>query len=278
MASRLSRMTSPSSRRRFMRAVERVLRIDRVRGASASEAVVRATSICWYVADSSISRCICFTLQPRAMNSPASQSSSSGCVGGCAVDAEVARRRDEAAAEVVLPEAVDHDARGQRIRRRGDPVAPARRAGRSFAAAATSVRVRRAGTSGNAGCDFLARLAVLAACSTNVFGVAPCVVLQAPSRVGSGGGLGSFLHLVEQLLRARASSRRRRRSTSSLSEIVDLVRGLEHQVRLLGVALVRRRAVRGLRFGRELRELLLRRSARAPALPARPVRAPSDAR
>ena len=35
----------------------------------------------WYVADSMISRCSAFMLQPRATNSLASQSSSSGCVG-----------------------------------------------------------------------------------------------------------------------------------------------------------------------------------------------------
>src|SRR5262249_5516998 len=37
---------------------------------------------CRYVADVTISRCNCFMLQPRSMNSTASQSSSSGCEGG----------------------------------------------------------------------------------------------------------------------------------------------------------------------------------------------------
>ena len=49
------------------------------------------------------------------MNSSASQSSSSGCDGRLAHLAEVARRADDALAEVVLPEAIDHHARGERV-------------------------------------------------------------------------------------------------------------------------------------------------------------------
>ena len=60
-------------------------------------------------------------LQPRFMNSTASQSSSSGCVGGFAHLPEVLERGDDAAAEMLLPETIDDDARGQRILRRADP-------------------------------------------------------------------------------------------------------------------------------------------------------------
>jgi hypothetical protein len=56
------------------------------------------------------------------MNSVASQSSSSGWVGGQALGAEVLGRFDERPAEELAPEAVHHDPRGQRIVLVDEPV------------------------------------------------------------------------------------------------------------------------------------------------------------
>ena len=73
------------------------------------------------------------------MNSVASQSSSSGCVGVGALSAEVVLGLDQAAAEVLLPDAVDGDAGRQRISRIDQPrarssrVAPAGNCGESTA-------------------------------------------------------------------------------------------------------------------------------------------------
>ena len=39
-----------------------------------------------------------------------------------ALDAEVARRSDQAVAEVIHPNSIDHHASGQRVFRRGDPI------------------------------------------------------------------------------------------------------------------------------------------------------------
>ena len=82
------------------------------------------------------------------MNSTASQSSSSGCDGALAHLAEVARRADDALAEVMLPDPVDHHARGQRVVGRDEPLreaaaAPARWSRRP-AAAGTPARVSTA--------------------------------------------------------------------------------------------------------------------------------------
>ena len=66
--------------------------------------------------------------QPLAISSLASQSSSSGCVGRVALHAEVAGRGDDAAAEVMLPEAIDDHAGEQvpgAVLGVGDPVRPA---------------------------------------------------------------------------------------------------------------------------------------------------------
>ena len=49
------------------------------------------------------------------MKSVASQSSSSGCVGGVALRAEIFERLHDAAAEGQLPQAIDEDAGGERI-------------------------------------------------------------------------------------------------------------------------------------------------------------------
>ena len=48
-----------------------------------------------------ISRCICLMLQPRFMNSTASQSSSSGCVGVSPILPKLSSVADDAAAEMV---------------------------------------------------------------------------------------------------------------------------------------------------------------------------------
>ena len=61
-------------------------------------------------------------LQPLRMNSSASQSSSSGCVGLSPCKPKLLDERHDAAAEVVLPDAIDHDAGSQRIVWGGDPV------------------------------------------------------------------------------------------------------------------------------------------------------------
>ena len=52
----------------------------------------------------------------------ASQSSSSGCVGGSPKLAEVVRRPDDPAAEMLLPDAIDHHAGRQPVVGRGNPV------------------------------------------------------------------------------------------------------------------------------------------------------------
>ena len=54
---------------------------NRFSGSIATFAAMSSLAI-WYARDVSISRCIAFRLQPRATNSSASQSSSSGCDGG----------------------------------------------------------------------------------------------------------------------------------------------------------------------------------------------------
>ena len=64
-------------------------------------------------------------LQPRSANSTASQSSSSGCVGGIALASEIVRRADDSLAEMSLPDAIDHHAGQQRIVRRCQPRARA---------------------------------------------------------------------------------------------------------------------------------------------------------
>ena len=58
---------------------------------------------------------MCLSDQSCSTSSTASQSSSSGWVGGSPCGAEVVGRGDEAAAEMVLPEAVDDDAGGERM-------------------------------------------------------------------------------------------------------------------------------------------------------------------
>ena len=87
----------------------------------------------WYASDVMIRRCICLMLQPRSMNSTASQSSNSGCVGGLAHLAEVVQRGDDAPAEVVAPDAIDDHARGQRILRGAEPFGQRAPASRSAA-------------------------------------------------------------------------------------------------------------------------------------------------
>ena len=52
----------------------------------------------------------------------ANQSSNSGWLGGSPNVTEIAGRADDAAAKMVLPDAIDHDTRGQRVLGRGDPV------------------------------------------------------------------------------------------------------------------------------------------------------------
>ena len=59
--------------------------------------------------------CSFFTDQPSAMNRVASQSSNSGWLGGADWLPKIVRRADEAFAEMMLPDAIDHHARGQRV-------------------------------------------------------------------------------------------------------------------------------------------------------------------
>ena len=64
------------------------------------------------------------------MNSTASQSSSSGCVGEFALRAEIFEALDDAAAEDQLPQPIDEDAGRQRVLAAGDPagqIEPCRR-------------------------------------------------------------------------------------------------------------------------------------------------------
>ena len=78
--------------------------------------------LCCQVADSRMSLCSFFSDQPSAMKRVASQSSSSGMRRRRRLVAEVVGRADEAVAEMVLPDAIDHDAGGQRIGRARDGV------------------------------------------------------------------------------------------------------------------------------------------------------------
>ena len=64
--------------------------------------------------------CSFFTDQPSSTNRVASQSSSSGCVGGSLRTPKSLGVRTSACAEVVHPDAVDHHAGGQRVVGRGD--------------------------------------------------------------------------------------------------------------------------------------------------------------
>ena len=83
------------------------------------------------------------------MNSMASQSSNSGCVGGDALRAEVVLRLDEAAAEILLPDAIHDDARGERILRLDEPA-------REIEAVRVSAGLERRQHGGRAGRDALA--------------------------------------------------------------------------------------------------------------------------
>ena len=62
-----------------------------------------------------ISRCIAFTDQPDSTNRAASQSSKLGVRRPLAALAEVVGRANQALAEVVLPDPIDHDAGRQRV-------------------------------------------------------------------------------------------------------------------------------------------------------------------
>ena len=62
-----------------------------------------------------ISRCIAFTDQPDSTNRAASQSSKRGVRRPLAALAEIVGRADQALAEMVLPDPVDHDAGRQRV-------------------------------------------------------------------------------------------------------------------------------------------------------------------
>jgi hypothetical protein len=82
------------------------------------------------------------------MNSVASQSSSAGWVGGAPWEPKVVLRLDQAAAEVLLPDAVDHDARGQRVGGVEEP------AGEVESVGLCDAQGRQDG--GRAGCDRIA--------------------------------------------------------------------------------------------------------------------------
>ena len=58
--------------------------------------------------------------QPSSMSSQASESSSSGCVGGVPRTAEIARGIDDELAEQMAPHAVNPNAGGERIVAAGD--------------------------------------------------------------------------------------------------------------------------------------------------------------
>lgn len=108
-----SRMTSASSRRGGNRQSRRLL-------ASTASASHPGRLECRKVADITICFWTALTLQPRAMNLPASQSSR-GWLTGRAVDPEIARCGRDPFAEIVLPEPVDHHLRCGRVARVGDP-------------------------------------------------------------------------------------------------------------------------------------------------------------
>ena len=113
-----------------------------------------------------ISRCIALMLQPRATNSLASQSSSSGWLGGCPGRAEVVGRGDDPFAEVVQPDPVDHHARGQRMAGLGEPFREGQpaAAGRGvLRGARPGERLRRGERLQHARLDFAAGLSVVAA-------------------------------------------------------------------------------------------------------------------
>ncbi len=90
-----------------------------------------------------------------SMKSTASQSSSSGCVGYCALRAEVGGGGDDAGAEEDLPESVHFDAGGERVAAHGDPF------GEAEAVGGGAGRQRRQ-DGGRAGGDFFRRLRIVA--------------------------------------------------------------------------------------------------------------------
>ena len=61
--------------------------------------------------------------QPELMKSRASQSRSSGCVGGGSLDAEVLGGGDDSTAKEHLPVSIHRDARGQRMMGVGGAIA-----------------------------------------------------------------------------------------------------------------------------------------------------------
>ena len=71
-----SQSSSASSRRRFIR------QSRRLSGSRREDSSLTNRLAIWYVRESISKRCICFRLQPWAMNCCASQSSRSGWLGG----------------------------------------------------------------------------------------------------------------------------------------------------------------------------------------------------
>ena len=107
---------------------QRVVRVAR-RAARPAPATTAGT---WR--DGTISRCSALTSQPRSMNVARQPVEQLGMGRQPPLAAEVLRRRDQAAAEEHLPDAVHGDARGQRVAAIGQPAgqaeAVARRIGR----------------------------------------------------------------------------------------------------------------------------------------------------
>ena len=76
---------------------------------------------CWNVADDTISRCSAFTSQPLSMKRRGEAVEQLGVRRQPSLAAEVLLGRDDAAAEVHAPDAIDGDARGERIVAAGQP-------------------------------------------------------------------------------------------------------------------------------------------------------------
>ncbi len=113
IASRIGFGIEPAQREARQQAV---VRIDGVEPSRAARCVWR------YTADVRMSRCIALTLQPRTDELRGEVVEQFGVRRLRPGNAEVVGRGDDAGAEVVLPDAVDHDAGEERVLRRRDPV------------------------------------------------------------------------------------------------------------------------------------------------------------
>ncbi len=160
-ASIASRIVSASRRRDVHAAEQPVVGVDAILFRR------RAPTTAGTRSEVRMSRCSFFRLQPCATNSLASQSSSSGCVGRSPRCPKSPSDADDAAAEMMMPDAVDEHARGERVLavgealREREPAAAGRRAPADFSGIALGWK--DASTVSSPGCTLSLRLHRVAA-------------------------------------------------------------------------------------------------------------------